>query len=647
MFEADGTAGGPSAQPSRVRVARRGRRRLLRDPALRLGVAAGALWIIGFAAAAYALHGSHHDTRVLRDGAGLAPIALACALSIAAVARTQGRQRAFWTLLAVSNLLWTVGVGISGYTGLVLGRHVPFPSLADGFYLASSLVIPVAVIAAYGRSRELGRALLDCSILGLAVAVAGYLLLIGPQLAGTFGLSTVVGVAYPLLDVVTLILLLSLAFGGHTRVPRAVLVAGAAFTISALTDAGNTYLAVLHSYVAGSWMSVGGQVEAVLLCLAAAIAIRHREDDAIKRLRTRDGGLPAVVAGCALTLIFVMYASLGRVRLLVGLLALYSVSALVLRLWLLMRDQRRVARELQTALSEQQRLAISDGLTGLHNRRFFEEVMKLEADRAMRAQRTFGLIVIDLDHFKQINDSHGHPAGDSVLRETARRLTEVARRSDVVARYGGEEFVLVLPELGPIEILEVGERVRRAVGEHPMLLPDGRAISVTASVGAACLPDHAQTPAELIRAADQALYAAKQHGRNQVELAGDSALPVAASLAREESAFDYLQALVDELEALDGRPDHSREVARWAGRVADALGLSAERRWLTVAAARLLDVGNVTIPDAIIAKRGRLTSREQVFVRRHPVEGARLLRLAPGMGEVAAIVADHHERLDG
>jgi len=98
MFEADGTAGGPSAQPSRVRVARRGRRRLLRDPALRLGVAAGALWIIGFAAAAYALHGSHHDTRVLRDGAGLAPIALACALSIAAVARTQGRQRAFWTL---------------------------------------------------------------------------------------------------------------------------------------------------------------------------------------------------------------------------------------------------------------------------------------------------------------------------------------------------------------------------------------------------------------------------------------------------------------------------------------------------------------------------------------------------------------------
>jgi len=385
----------------------------------------------------------------------------------------------------------------------------------------------------------------------------------------------------------------------------------------------------------------------VLLCLAAVIAIRHREDDAIKRLRTRDGGLPAVVAGCALTLIFVMYASLGRVRLLVGLLALYSVSALVLRLWLLMRDQRRVARELQTALSEQQRLAISDGLTGLHNRRFFEEVMKLEADRAMRAQRTFGLIVIDLDHFKQINDSHGHPAGDSVLRETARRLTEVARRSDVVARYGGEEFVLVLPELGPIEILEVGERVRRAVGEHPMLLPDGRAISVTASVGAACLPDHAQTPAELIRAADQALYAAKQHGRNQVELAGDSALPVAASLAREESAFDYLQALVDELEALDGRPDHSREVARWAGRVADALGLSAERRWLTVAAARLLDVGNVTIPDAIIAKRGRLTSREQVFVRRHPVEGARLLRLAPGMGEVAAIVADHHERLDG
>lgn len=174
--------------------------------------------------------------------------------------------------------------------------------------------------------------------------------------------------------------------------------------------------------------------------------------------------------------------------------------------------------ELQTALLSTNRrleeLSQTDPLTSLRNRRAFDERLADAFDQAERYNRPLSLALVDLDHFKSINDTHGHDAGDSVLRGVARIIAAGTRQSDFVARVGGEEFAIILPETALFEALQFGEKLRAAVaatdvGEH----------RVTVSVGIANVP-HSEIPgtSELFRAADQALYRAKQRGRNRVEI---------------------------------------------------------------------------------------------------------------------------------
>src|SRR6266536_1297156 len=144
------------------------------------------------------------------------------------------------------------------------------------------------------------------------------------------------------------------------------------------------------------------------------------------------------------------------------------------------RDRGRVG--------EQRRAAITDGLTGLYNRRFFEATLALEAEQATRSGRDLGLLVLDVDHFKRINDSYGHQAGDRVLRELATRLTASIRGGDVVARYGGEEFVVLLRDTTLDALPETAERLRSAVGDVPIVLSDGIWLAITVSVGGATCP---------------------------------------------------------------------------------------------------------------------------------------------------------------
>ncbi|MEU8665142.1 GGDEF domain-containing protein, partial [Actinoplanes philippinensis] len=173
----------------------------------------------------------------------------------------------------------------------------------------------------------------------------------------------------------------------------------------------------------------------------------------------------------------------------------------------------------------QRRAAITDSLTGLRTRRFFAEALGGECRRAARTGHPVGLLVIDVDHFKRINDGYGHPAGDQVLREVARRLTAASRAGGVVARYGGEEFVVLAPHTGTDELLTLAERFRTEVAGLPVDI-GGDLLSVTVSVGAAAAvhPDEEA----LLRAADEALYAAKGAGRNRSVLA---AAPVPATRA--------------------------------------------------------------------------------------------------------------------
>jgi len=166
-------------------------------------------------------------------------------------------------------------------------------------------------------------------------------------------------------------------------------------------------------------------------------------------------------------------------------------------------------------------ISIRDELTGIFNYRYFKIRLRDEILRARRTDRPLALVILDVDHFKNYNDTLGHPAGDQVLRQIARILHHSVRGSDVVARYGGEEFCIILPEVSEEGALAFGERIRQSIEDFPFyrenVQPGGR---VTVSLGAAVFPNDAQIMKELIVKADAALYRAKRLGRNRVCLYG-------------------------------------------------------------------------------------------------------------------------------
>ncbi len=161
-------------------------------------------------------------------------------------------------------------------------------------------------------------------------------------------------------------------------------------------------------------------------------------------------------------------------------------------------------------------IAIYDSLTNLYNRRYFEERLTGETQRAFYGGTSLSLIMIDIDHFKKINDTFGHTEGDKVLQEIASLLKNSVRKKDTVARYGGEEFVLILPEAGLEEATMIAERIRRLVEQTPLTIGKVQ-MNITVSLGISNFPTHrAKSKEELVKMADQALYEAKRAGRNRV-----------------------------------------------------------------------------------------------------------------------------------
>lgn len=173
----------------------------------------------------------------------------------------------------------------------------------------------------------------------------------------------------------------------------------------------------------------------------------------------------------------------------------------------------------KTLENELEEMATRDPLTGLFNRREMSRVLDEELDRARRYQRPMAVLWVDFDHFKDVNDTFGHAAGDSVLRSISRLLLGSVRSVDAIGRFGGEEFVIVLPEMDLEEARDTAERLRRKVAEKPQPLGNGQEVPLTISVGVAVYPDHGQTAPTLCAAADKAMYLAKQRGRNCVAMA--------------------------------------------------------------------------------------------------------------------------------
>ena len=175
----------------------------------------------------------------------------------------------------------------------------------------------------------------------------------------------------------------------------------------------------------------------------------------------------------------------------------------------------RYALKLGETLEALRRLATRDQLTGLLNRREFERILTEEDERVWRFGNSLALVMVDIDHFKLVNDTHGHSVGDVVLREVARRVVEELRSVDRAMRFGGEEIALVLVQTDRTGALDVAKRVCKAVEREPILVSDTLALNVTVSAGAAAIPEDAKSGLTLLNAADKALYAAKSRGRNR------------------------------------------------------------------------------------------------------------------------------------
>jgi len=177
------------------------------------------------------------------------------------------------------------------------------------------------------------------------------------------------------------------------------------------------------------------------------------------------------------------------------------------------RYQDRLRSNIETSVS----MAALDELTRLHNRRYLMTHLAREFERARANGKPLALVVIDVDHFKKVNDGYGHAAGDLVLVELAQRMLQLTRSSDLSARYGGEEFVVVMPQTDLPVARAVAERLRHGVAERPISVGrSGNSVDVTISVGVAAMAPAMASPDDLFRVADDALYKAKSAGRNRV-----------------------------------------------------------------------------------------------------------------------------------
>jgi two-component system cell cycle response regulator len=569
--------------------------------------------------------------------------AVSCSAAVAilvGVHRHQPPQRTPWYLLAASQLVYA-SADATFYTMHDRFNYQQFPGPADSLYLAHYPILTAGLLLLVRQRTPRGdrASLIDASVIALGAGLLSWLFLIGPYASDSRLLAPIklVSVAYPVADLLVFAVAARLLVGPGSR-PASYRLLTASLLVVLAADTVYVLMQLTDTYTTGNVLNVTW-LGADLLLGAAALHPSMRvlaEPSEVTRTHTSWRRL-ALLAAASL----IAPATLLIPTTLSNTVNLPVIAGASAALFLL------VVARLGELVDEQRRAAVTDGLTGLFNRRFFEATLTLEAEHAARSGRDLGLLVLDIDHFKRINDAYGHQAGDRVLRELAGRLAASIRGGDVIARYGGEEFVVLLRDTGLVALPETAERLRRAVGDVPVVLADGVWLATTVSVGGAAWPVHARSADELVRIADQALYAAKRLGRNRVQI-GRPPGGVALVQAHDDNAvLAYLERLADEIDARLATEEHSAAISRWAGAIADHLVLGPDIRRRAELAGRLHDIGKIIVPDEILLKPGPLTGREWAVLRRHPVQGARLVGLADGLHQVATIVRQHHERFDG
>jgi diguanylate cyclase (GGDEF)-like protein len=313
-------------------------------------------------------------------------------------------------------------------------------------------------------------------------------------------------------------------------------------------------------------------------------------------------------------------------------------------------------------------LANTDELTGLTNRRHFFNILEREILCAKIKDNPISVMILDLDHFKSINDTYGHLSGDTVLKQAAEILQQSIYPLDVVARYGGDEFVILMPSTPPEKAAQAAERLRGIVDSHEWKVPSQQ-VSMTTSIGLANSDyRNSLSPAELIEDADSALYAAKRSGRNCV-VCYDQINPRQKVLNPQERDFQELQNKVSSLarqlqshargtvsalaraaNAVIKDPymiHHAENVRDYAAAIARQMKLTPQLIKRIGIAAILMDIGKIGLPINILKKPTPLTEEEEQIVRQHPVAATQILAPIAFFEQEARTIKHHHENFDG
>jgi diguanylate cyclase (GGDEF)-like protein len=290
--------------------------------------------------------------------------------------------------------------------------------------------------------------------------------------------------------------------------------------------------------------------------------------------------------------------------------------------------------------------ARTDPLTLLANRRGFRETLDLELERARRSGTSMTVVIGDVDRFKEVNDRSGHHVGDAALKRVGRLLDAGKRAIDTAARVGGDELALILPDTDAHGGFMLAERLRSEVREEF----SGDTVAITMSFGIAAYPEHGETAGSLIRAADEALYGAKEGGRNGTVIHSAALRGALAGGERDVEGERFTAVMLDLAEASDlrfsGSARHSETVGRYAEMTARELGLPEGRVARVRLGGMVHDIGKVGVPEAILQKPGALSEAELAVVKRHPELGAQILE-HPCLEDVRGWVGAHHERPDG
>jgi len=290
-----------------------------------------------------------------------------------------------------------------------------------------------------------------------------------------------------------------------------------------------------------------------------------------------------------------------------------------------------------------------DELTGLFNRRHFEERLKEELSRHSRYSNELSVFMLDLDNFKSYNDIYGHPAGDIVLNQIGKIIKSSIRNADQAFRYGGDEFVAILPETTREDAWSVAERVREQIAEGM----EKQTIAITCSIGLASYPSDGVIASELVDVADTTLYYAKRTGGNRTYLSSkilpkppdNGGIP---EIDTRRDSLSAVYALVSAVEAKDNYTyGHSKKVNTYAVALAEAIGLSSDEVFKVSTAALLHDIGKIGIPDKVLNKKGELNEEDWRMIKAHPKLGATIISNIPNLVPCVSSVLHHHERWDG